>query len=196
MFEVLKATKSPREVTFNCFPLDLKSCCFVIFVLSCYCSLVHTDSRARRNVGVRLANNDQKKQQSQKPKGQMRLSHRPYIYNAHTCLNASPCPAISTQSLPPCQVRNVEGQQPFPAGVPPGFLRKIRRWYRNWECPSEARCCSHLENLLEKDQVWNSQVLNFMLYCNNLVGFFPLHWFGDHSKMRNQRNCNTAVFYY
>lgn len=47
----------------------------------------------------------------------------------------SPCPSISTQPLPPCQARNAGGHWPFHPRAPPWFLRKIRRWWRNWECP-------------------------------------------------------------
>lgn len=136
----------------------------------------------------------------QKAKDQTQLSHLLYIYNAHAYLNASPCSSISAQPLPPCQARNAWGRRggghwPFLPSVSPWFLREISG-AEELGVSREANCWSCLGNILDRDQVWNTQVLNFMLYSSNLVDFFMLYWFGDYSKMWSPCNCCTAVLYY
>lgn len=80
----------------------------------------------------------------QKQKDQTRLSYLPWTYNAPAYLTQ---PLNSTQPLPPCQGRNAEGQWPFYPTIPPWFLRKIRRWKRNWEGPIDGSCISQLKGV-------------------------------------------------
>lgn len=121
-----KVPNCPREVTYNCFPLDLKSCCFVIFVLSCYCSLVHTDSRARRNVGVRLANNDQKNPNNHKSqRARCDLVTAPTYTMPILASMLHPAPPFQPNPCPPARSGMLRDSSPFPQESHLGFSGRL-----------------------------------------------------------------------
>lgn len=96
-------------------------------------------------------------------------------------------PLFQPYPFPPAKLGMLRGQWPFHPRVSPWFLREIRRWWRNWECPVKQMPIPVGEHFGERAGL---KVLNFRLYCSNLAGIF--HFTGLASVQKCETNATAT----